>query len=115
MSAIARDGPGLAADVPSSVAWDPDGLLPAPATESHFARRERQRAEAAGVALQQQGGVRAIASEHLAAGGLLAADSYLYDRSALEACPMRMLLSFSPTLADCMVHALSSPPACFFD
>jgi hypothetical protein len=70
---------------PEGVAWDPDGLLPPPAGESHFARRARQRAEATGVQLQQQGATRPIPADHLAAGGLPAADASLYDRPAFQA------------------------------
>lgn len=66
------------------VAWDPDGLLPPPAAESHFARRAREKAAASGQRLASEGGLRPIPAEHLAAGGLPAADGSLYDRPAFE-------------------------------
>ena len=66
------------------VAWDPDGLLPPPAAESHFARRAREKAAAAGARLAAEGGLRPVPAEHLAAGGLPAGDGSLYDRPAFE-------------------------------
>ncbi|KAL4440643.1 hypothetical protein ABPG77_000352 [Micractinium sp. CCAP 211/92] len=84
--ALANDGGGAASAVPvEGVAWDPDGLLPPPSQGGHFARRERERAAAAGATLQQTGGLRPIPAEHLSAGGLPAADGSLYDRPAFEA------------------------------
>eukprot|EP00887_Chlorella_sp_A99_P006966 scaffold2.g6966.t1 len=66
-------------------AWDPDGLLPPVPTEGHFARRERERAEAAGQQAKQGGGLRPIPAAYLVVGGLPAADASLYDRPAFEA------------------------------
>ena len=75
---------------PEGVAWDPDGLLPPPTSESHFERRARLKAEAAaaagGAAAPQapSNSLRPIPAEQLAAGGLPAADGSLYDRPAFE-------------------------------
>lgn len=68
----------------TGVAWDPDGLLPPPSSEGHFARRARQKAAAAGAKMQEAGAIRPIPPEHLAAGGVPAADGSLYDRPAFE-------------------------------
>lgn len=76
------------------MAWDPDGLLPPPAAEGHFARRAREKAAAAGAKMQEAGAIRPIPPEHLAAGGLPAAVGSLYDRPAFEvgaACSCRGL------------------------
>lgn len=71
-------------EAPAGVAWDPDGLLPPPSSEGHFARRARQKAAAAGAKMQEAGAIRPIPPEHLAAGGVPAADGSLYDRPAFE-------------------------------
>lgn len=73
-------------ETPAGVAWDPDGVLPPASGGGHFARRARQKAAASGQQLAEAGGVRPIPAEHLAAGGLPAADASLYDRPALEVC-----------------------------
>lgn len=95
---------------PEGVAWDPEGVLPPPSAESHFDRRARERAAAAGVQPQAQqqpalGALRPIPAEHLAAGGLPAADASLYDRPAFE---QQMADRFLPVNLDtpglCIMH-----------
>jgi 2OG-Fe(II) oxygenase superfamily len=100
------------------VAWDPEGLLSsAPPTESHFARRARERAAAISSTtappqtLQPPAGppIRPLPKQHNPIEGILASDTTLYDRKALSASLADRYMPVDLDYPGLRIHHLDPP------